>query len=56
MVGAPGHGKYVVDGLNYRDKQMIRLEMENILNSELIWYYPNLSSSCRFKYYKAVGL
>ena len=36
MVGAPGHGKYVVDGLNYRDKQMIRLEMENILNSELI--------------------
>ena len=35
-VGAPGHGKYVVGGLNNRYKLMLRLEMEKLLNLELI--------------------
>ena len=26
-VGAPGNGKYVVDGMNARDKQMLKLEI-----------------------------
>ena len=30
-VGAPGNGKYVVDVLNARDKQMTKLAMEKIL-------------------------
>ena len=33
--GAPGHGNNVVDGLNARYKQMLKLEMEMILNNEL---------------------
>ena len=47
-IGAPGHEKYVDDSLNSRDKQMIKLEMENILNPELICGDPNFPSSCRF--------
>ena len=35
MVGSPGHDKNVVDGLNARYKQMLKLEMEVILNNEL---------------------
>ena len=35
-VVAPGYGKYVVDGLNYRDKRVLKLEMLNLLNSNFI--------------------
>ena len=35
-LGAPGHGKYVVDGLNDRDKRMLKLAMAKLLNLELI--------------------
>ena len=46
-VGAPGHVKDVVDGLNYRDKRMLTLSMERLLNPKLIRDVPNISSSCR---------
>ena len=57
-VGAPGHGKYVVDGLNSRDKRVFKLAMANILNPRLIqdnqifqvhadsWKW--IMSSCKF--------
>ena len=35
-VGAPGHGKYLVDGLNTRDKRMLKSEMANLLTHKLI--------------------
>ena len=35
-VGAPEHGRYVVDGMNDRDKRMFKLAMANILKTELI--------------------
>ena len=40
-VGAPVHGKDVVNGLNTRYKRMVKLEMENIIKSELICDDPN---------------
>ena len=36
LVGVPVNGKYVVDGLNDRNKQIIKLEMTKLLNPELI--------------------
>ena len=39
---SPVHGKDVVDGMNTRDKLMIKLSMSNILNTKLIWYDPNV--------------
>ena len=35
-VGSPGHGTYLVDGLNGRDKRMITLSMAKLLNPKLI--------------------
>ena len=35
-IRAPGHGKDMVDGLNDRQKRILRLAMANILNPELI--------------------
>ena len=35
-VGAPGHGKYSVYGLNSGDKLMLKLETEKLLNPELV--------------------
>ena len=35
-VVAPEHGKYVVDGLNDREKRMLKLIMTKLLNTELI--------------------
>ena len=35
-VGEPVHEKDVVDVLNYRDKLVINLEMEKLLNTKLI--------------------
>ena len=35
-VGAPGRGKYLVDGMNNIDKWMIKLEMANLLNPWLV--------------------
>ena len=35
LVRAPGHGKYVVDGMNSRDKHMLKLAIANLLNPEL---------------------
>ena len=35
-VGVPGNVKYVVVGLNVRDKRMLKLAMENLLDTELI--------------------
>ena len=43
-VGAPGHGKYVVDDLNVRKKMILNLSMENILSPELIRDNPHFSS------------
>ena len=40
--------KYVVDGLNYRDKRIIKLSMAKLLNPEWIQDYPIFSSTCRF--------
>ena len=39
------HGRDVVDGLNSRVKQILKLEMTKQLNYELILYDPNFSSS-----------
>ena len=39
-VGEPVHGKDVVGGLNTRDKWMIKLTMEKLLDTELIQYNP----------------
>ena len=39
-VGSPGHGKYVVDGLNDRYKWILKLSMAKILNTKLIRYDP----------------
>ena len=41
-VGEPGHGKDVVDGMNVRDKRIIKLSMAKILNTELIYDDPNI--------------
>ena len=41
VIFAPIHGKDVVDGLNARDKWMLKLEMANISNPELIFDNPN---------------
>ena len=35
-VRAPGNGKYLVDGMNDRDKWMLKLEMVKLLNPKLI--------------------
>ena len=47
-VGEPRNGKDVVDGLNCRDKWMLKLEMSKLLNTKLIRDDPTFSSSCRF--------
>ena len=47
-VGAPGHGKNAVEGMNARDKQKIKLEMAKLINLELIWDEQTFPSSCRF--------
>ena len=47
-VVSPGHGKYVVDGLNAREKRIPKLVMANLLNSKLIINGPKFSSSRRF--------
>ena len=47
LVGETVHGKDVVDGLNYRDKWIIKLEMEKLFNPELILGDPKFSGSCR---------
>ena len=39
-VGAHGHGSDVVDVINSRDKWMLMLSMEKILNTELIYNNP----------------
>ena len=36
LVGAHVHGKYVVDGINTRDKYMLKLTIAKLLNPELI--------------------
>ena len=41
VIFAPIHGKDVVDGLTARDKWMLKLEMANISNPELIFDNPN---------------
>ena len=43
-VGAPGHGKYVVDVMNARHKQMIKSTIEELWNPELIRDYPIFSN------------
>ena len=48
VVGAPGHGKYVVDGLNAIEKWIFKLSMTKLLNPELICDGTNFSSLCRF--------
>ena len=40
-VVAPGHGKDVFDGMNYREKQILKLTMINLLGPELIFDDPN---------------
>ena len=40
--GAPGHGKYIVDGMNSRYKQMLKLSMEKLSNPKLTRYYQML--------------
>ena len=42
VVGAPGHVKNVVDGLNTRNKLMLKLETEDLLNPELISDDPDI--------------
>ena len=37
-VGAPVNRNYVVDGMNLRDKWMLMLSMDNLLNTKLIRY------------------
>ena len=39
---APGHEKYVYDSLNVRDKWILKLAMETILDPGLIWDDPNV--------------
>ena len=41
VVGAPGHGKDLVDIIYYRDKHTLKLTMDKLLNSELIRDDPN---------------
>ena len=40
VVGAPGNRKYVADGLNDRDKLILKLSMAKLLNPELIQDEP----------------
>ena len=39
-VGANGHGKYLVDDMNDRDKLILKLEMSKLLDNELIQHGP----------------
>ena len=39
-VVAPGYGKYMVDGMNDSDKQMLKIATEKLLNPELFRDYP----------------
>ena len=41
-VGAPGHGKFIVDGMNSRYKQMLKLSMEKLSNPKISQYYQML--------------
>ena len=47
-VVSPGLGKYVIDGLNARIKQMLKLAIIKLLNTKLIRDDPIFKSSCRF--------
>ena len=38
-IGATVYVNYIVDVLNFRDKHMLNLEKENLLNTELICDY-----------------
>ena len=44
-VGTNVHGKYFVDNLNAKEKGVIKLEMSNLLNREIIFDHPKFSSS-----------
>ena len=43
VVGAPGHRKYIVGGINSRDKRMLQLAMAKLLNTKIIRYYPKIN-------------
>ena len=58
-VGSPGHGKDVIDGLNYRNKCMLKLSMVNLLNTKLIQDGPIVFKFMQFhenEEYQAVRL
>ena len=56
MIGAYGHGKYVVGGMNARYKFMFKLLMEDLFNYEWITDDTIFSSSCRFMKIKKIKL
>ena len=55
-LGAPIHGKYVADVLNYREKWMLKLSIEKVLNTEWIQDDQISFKSYRFMNMKNIKL
>ena len=55
-LGASWHGKYVAGVLNYREKWMLKLSIEKVLNTEWIQDDQISFKSCRFMNMKNIKL
>ena len=55
-IESPRHGKHMVSGMNYRDKNMLKLAMVKLFNSEFIRYDLKCSSLFRFMKMKNIKL